>query len=55
MKREFDSEPVCGYRSITTKIRLYGGATNTNFHGKKIPKENVHCVFLSLILLESAE
>ena len=38
----FNSEPVYGdnYKYIKTKIKLYGDNINTNFQGKKIPKEN---------------
>ena len=39
---EFDSEPVYGDvdKSIKTKIKMYGDRVNTNFQGKKVPKEN---------------
>ena len=42
MNKEFDSEPVYGDsdKYIKTKIKLYGDKVNTNFHGKKMPKEN---------------
>ena len=38
---KFDSEPVYGDNDkyIKTKIKLYGDNLNTNFQGKKIPKE----------------
>ena len=38
----FDSEPVYGGNDkyIKTKIKSYGDKMNTNFHGKKVPKEN---------------
>ena len=37
-----DSETVYGDNDkyIKTKIKLYGDKVNTNFQGKKIPKEN---------------
>ena len=37
-----DSEPVYGDddKYIKTKIKLYVGKVNTNFQGKKVPKEN---------------
>ena len=42
MNIEFDSE--LGYddndKYIKTKTKLYGDKINTNFQGKKIPKEN---------------
>ena len=34
------------------KIKSYGGNVNTNFKGKKIPKENISCKCLSLIMLD---
>ena len=43
MNIEFDSEPVYGgnYKYIKAKIKSYGDKVNTNFQGKKIPKENL--------------
>ena len=39
---EFDIEPVYGGNDkyIKTKIKMYEGRVNTNFQGKKVPKEN---------------
>ena len=41
MNIEFDSEPVYGdgdkYKK--TKIKMYEGRVNTNFQGRKVPKE----------------
>ena len=56
MNIEFDSEPVYGDNGkyIKTKIKLYGDKVNTNFQGKKIPKENASYKCLSLIMLDSA-
>ena len=55
MNIEFDSEPVYGDNDkyIKTKIKLYGNEINTNFQGKKIPKENASYKCLSLIMLDS--
>ena len=55
MNIEFDSQPVYSDNDkyIKTKIKLYGGKVNTNFQGKKVPKENVWYKCLSLIMLES--
>ena len=52
---KFDSEPVYGDNDkyIKTKIKLYGDKINTNFQGKKIPKENASNKCLSLIMLDS--
>ena len=40
--KEFDSKPVYGDsdKDIKTKIKSYRGNVNTNFQGKKVPKEN---------------
>ena len=52
---KFDSEPVYGDNDkyIKTKIKLYGDKINTNFQGKKIPKETAPYKCLSLIMLDS--
>ena len=38
---------------IKTKIKLYGDKVNTNFQGKKVPKETALYKCLSLIMLDS--
>ena len=55
MNIEFDSEPVYGDvgKYIKTKIKIYGDRVNTNFKGKKVPKENASYKFISLIRLDS--
>ena len=42
MNVQFGSEPVYGDNDkyIKAKINSYGGQVNTNFKGKKAPKEN---------------
>ena len=42
MNIEFDSEPVHvdNDKYIKTKIKMYEDRVNTNFQGKKVPKEN---------------
>ena len=56
MNVEFDSDPVYGDvdKYIKTKIKLCGNKVNTNFQGKKLPKENASYKCLSLIMLDSA-
>ena len=51
---EFDSEPVYGDgdKYIKTKIKTYGDGVDTNFQGKKVPKENASYKCLSLIMLD---
>ena len=55
MNVKFDSEPVYGDNDkyIKTKIKSYGDKVNTNFQGKKVPKENASYKCLSLIMLDS--
>ena len=57
MNIEFDSEPVYGDNDkyIKTKVKLYEDRVNTNFQGKKVPKENASYKCLSLIMLDSSE
>ena len=52
---EFDSETIYGDvdEYIKTKIKKYGDRVNTNFRGKKVPKENASYKCLSLIMLDS--
>ena len=52
---EFDSQPVHGDgdKYIKTKLKMYGDRVNTNFQGKKVPKENASYKCLSLIMLDS--
>ena len=55
MNKEFDSESVYGDNDkyIKTKIKSYQDKVNTNFQGKKAPKENTSYKYLSLIMLDS--
>ena len=52
---KFDNQPVYGDGDtyIKTKIKMYGDRVNTNFQGKKVPKENASYKCLSLIMLDS--
>ena len=51
-KIKFDEEPVYGDsdKNMKTKIKSYGDKINTNFQGKKAPKENAPYKCLSLML-----
>ena len=55
LKIEFNSKPVYGddEKYIKTKIKTYGDSVITNFHSKKIPKEEAPCKCLSIIMLDS--
>ena len=52
---EFDIDPVYGVNDkyIKTKIKVYEDRVNTNYQGKKVPKENVSYKGLSLLTLDS--
>ena len=54
MNIEFDSETVYGDNDkyIKTKIKWHSDKVNTNFQGKKVPKENASYKCLSLIMLD---
>ena len=51
---KFDSEPVYGDvdKYIKTKTKMFGDRVNTNFQGKKVPRENASYKYLSLIMLD---
>ena len=55
MNIEFDGEPVYddNDKYMKAKIKSYRDKENTNFQGKKIPKENASYKCLSLIILRS--
>ena len=52
---KFFSQPMYGDadKYIKTKMKMYGDRVNTNFQGKKVPKENPSYECLSLIMLHS--
>ena len=57
---EFDSEPVYGdvdkyikTKMYVNRMGMYEDRVNTNFQGKKVPKENASYKCLSLIMLDS--
>ena len=54
MNIEFHSEPIYGENDwyIKTKIKSYRDKVNTNFQGKKMPKENKSYKCLSLTMLD---
>ena len=55
MNIKFDSELVYGDidKYIKKRIKTYEGRVNSNFQGKKIPKENASYKYLLLIMLDS--
>ena len=55
LKIEFDSEPVYddNDKYIKIKMKINIGSVNTNFQGKKMPKEKAPCKSLSIIILDS--
>ena len=52
---KLDSKPIYGNNDkyIMTKIKTYEDKVNSNFQGKKIPRESASCKCLSLIMLGS--
>ena len=54
MKINFESNPVYGdnVKYIKTKIKTYADSIITNFHNKKMPKENAPCKCLSIIMID---
>ena len=53
IKNEFDSKPVYNEKYLKTKMKFYNGKINTNFVNNEIAKEGSHCIYLSVILLDS--
>ena len=55
LNTKFDNESVYADNDkyIKTNIKIYDGNVNTNFEGKKVPKENASHRCLSLIMLDS--
>ena len=51
LRIEFYKKPVYGGndKCIKTKIKVYSGSVNTNFQGKKVPKEKITCKSSSII------
>ena len=52
-KKESDSERVYNEKYLKSKIKSYKGKISTNFCDDRIPKEDSHCICLSVILLDS--
>ena len=52
MKINFESNPVYGDddKYIKTRIKIYVGSINTNFHNKKMPKEKAPCKCLPVMI-----
>ena len=55
MSIDFDRKPVYGNddKYIKTKIKTYKDSITTNFHNKKVPKEEIPYKCLSIIMLDS--
>ena len=55
MNKEVDSDPVYGDndKHINTKIKSCECNIQTEFHKKGVPRENVKCNCLFVIMLES--
>ena len=53
IEKGFDSEPVYNKKKSKSKIKSYDGKINTNFHNNKVQNKGSHCVYLSVILIDS--
>ena len=53
MKLNIDSEPVYNKKYLKVKIKSSEGKLSTNFYNDGIPKEVSHCIYLSVILIDS--
>ena len=55
LKIDFESKPVYGDddKYIKAKIKICADNMITNFHNKKMPKEEAPCKCLSIIMLDS--
>ena len=53
MSKEFDSDLVYGDKYRKSKIKSCRDDIQTRFHKKGVPRENVACYCLSVIMLES--
>ena len=54
MKKGFNSDPLYNEKYLKTKIKSYGGKTETKLHDERILKEGLHCVCLSEVLIDAA-
>ena len=52
LKKGFDSQPVYNKKYLKTKIKSYEEKINTNLHNGKMPNEDFHHNFLSVILID---
>ena len=50
----YDNETVYNGKYLQTKTKFYNDKVNTIFHTEKVPKEDSHCIYVSIILIESA-
>ena len=54
IKKGYDNETVYNGKYLKTKTKFYSDKINTIFHTDKVPKEDSHCIYWSIILIESA-
>ena len=52
-KKGFHSQLVYNKKYLKTKTKFYEGKINTNLHNGKMPNEDFHHIFLSVILIHS--
>ena len=46
-------KPVYNEKYLKTEIKFDNVKININFYNNQIPKEGSHCIFLSVILIDS--
>ena len=51
--KAFDNQPVFKGKYLKTNLKYYNGK-NKYFLGKKVPKESVNCLCITVIALDSA-
>ena len=50
---KFQSEPVCEYEYLRTKVREFDGVIKTNILGNGVTKENMHYTCIACITIDS--
>ena len=53
LKKGFHSQSVYNKKYLKTEIKSYEGKINKNLHYGKMPNEDFHHIFLSVILIDS--
>ena len=54
IKKAFDCEQIYNKKYLKTEKTFYEGKISTNFHDGRITNERSHCIFVSVICIDSA-